>query len=178
MGYMGHDLILAPHIDDEIIGCYKYIINAVDTCIDICYFYDITKERRLSGDKLRNKVLHIDQTLYNGYDFKLDSNFIKYIVNKYDRILCPDPIFESHPDHKEIGNVGQYIYKNFQDENQIIFYSVNMTAPYIKKLNVDDQNDKRLWLNELYPDQASLWENDYKYFLFEGTCRWFLGSAD
>jgi hypothetical protein len=45
-----------------------------------------------------------------------------------------------------------------------------MNAPYIHEVNLPD--DKKYLLDQVYPDQKDLWKYDYKYFLFEGYCKW------
>ena len=80
----------------------------------------------------------------------------------------PDPVYEIHPDHREIGLVGEQLFRNGYED--IIFYSVNMNAPYIHKIK--DFREKEKMLNEVYPSQADLWRSDKKYFLFEGRIKW------
>ena len=178
MGYMGHDLILAPHIDDEVIGCFELLKYNVDACVDIIYFYDITDERKEAIPRLKNRFRLVNNVFFNNETITFTLNNVEDYLEKYDRIFCPDPIFETHPDHKELGNLGTYIFKNYDWFNGIIFYTVNMQAPYVRKLNEEEIEDKRNSLNEIYPDQKSLWESDYKYFLFEGSCKWLREHQD
>jgi hypothetical protein len=52
----------------------------------------------------------------------------------------------------------------------VIFYNTIMNAPYIHEIK--DPEDKKNCLNIIYPSQKSLWETDYKYFLYEGRVKW------
>jgi hypothetical protein len=54
----------------------------------------------------------------------------------------------------------------------VVFYSVNMQAPYISEVK-DFKNKKKL-LDVVYFSQKSLWKNNHKYFLFEGRCKWII----
>ena len=150
-------MIVAPHGDDEIIGCYRILQNKNIEVIHILY-----------GDNLS----YIPQALSScqNIEFKQAND-----LEKFKRIdmpfFFPDPIFETHPDHRFWGSKGEELVRNGEN---VYFYSVNMLAPYIYE--VLDPNKKREFLEKCYPEKQDLWRFDHKYFLFEGYCKWIPGG--
>jgi hypothetical protein len=150
-------IIAAPHPDDEIIGCYEILTSGIKPII--IYSGDMDADRRETVLKLKEHVdcklqlflMTIPQTF-------LDMNNIFYL---------PDPIYETHPKHREWGFLGENLARNGFD---VIFYNTTMNAPYIHECK--DPEKKKELLDKVYPDQKSLWEYDHKYFLFEGYCKW------
>jgi len=148
-------VIVAPHADDEIIGCYE-VMTAKNVKIHEILF---GSREALKEAVLKEEYLDISMGMAEKVDFeKYPSDLI---------LLFPDPIYEFHPMHRMWGAVGE---KLLRQGKTVVFYSVNMQAPYIHE--VKSPKAKRKYLNTLYPEKNSLWENDNKYFLFEGYTEW------
>jgi hypothetical protein len=152
-------VIIAPHPDDEIIGCFEQIKNPLSHLV-IIYSGDTDADRR---ETVLNLKKEIDQVKLQLFQNSVPPTFL----NKSNRFFFPDPIYETHPKHREWGMVGESMAR--QGFN-VIFYNTIMNAPYIHEVNLSD--DKKYLLNKVYPDQKSLWEYDHKYFLFEGYNKW------
>jgi len=152
-------IIVAPHPDDEIIGVYSILKNK--KCI-IIYSGDTSNDRREEAAKL-NQHFDIKGQLYQN---NIPMNFI----NPNTTFYFPDPIYESHPDHRKWGMIGESLLRSGID---VIFYNTIMNAPYIHE--VKEPEKKEELLNQVYPSQSSLWKYDHKYFLFEGRCKWIMG---
>jgi hypothetical protein len=152
-------VIVAPHPDDEIIGCFEQI-KIPDQHLVIIYSGDLDADRREKVLKLKQKLDHIKLQLFLN---TIPGTFL----NKTNRFFLPDPVYDIHPKHREWGHLGEQLARNGFD---VTFYNTNMNAPYIHEVAMPD--DKKYLLNEVYPDQKSLWEYDHKYFLFEGYCKW------
>ena len=152
-------IIVAPHPDDEIIGCYEKLMNPSNH-IMIIYSGDTDSKRRETVMKLKEKVPSVRMQLFQQ---SIPSTFLTD-VNTF---FFPDPIYENHPKHREWGSLGE---KLARDGHDIIFYNTNMIAPYIHE--VERPEEKKYLMNQVYADQSSLWEYDHKYFLFEGYCKW------
>ncbi len=151
-------IIIAPHPDDEIIGAYEYLTQ--DGVVPIViYSADLDAKRKESALKLKE---HVDVKLQL-FQMTVPQPFL----NASNTYLFPDPIYELHPSHRSWGSMGEQMARGGFD---VIFYSTNMNAPYIHES--PDPEAKKELLMKVYKDQSSLWEYDYKYFLFEGYNKW------
>jgi len=154
-------IIVAPHPDDEIIGCFD-ILNNPDNRIIIVYINDIDKKRKEETKKIKEIFNNVKATVYL-------NQIPQHLFNDKPIIHYPDPIYETHPTHRLQGNIGEQLLRYM--DLHVIFYSINMNAPYIYENK--DWESKRIALDTIYPSQKKLWESDHKYFLFEGHCRWY-----
>ena len=149
---MKNTIIIAPHADDEIIGCYDILIK--NNTAMVLYGSEKAKEEGVNTSSFfsfeRGVIMDIDKFIGKGYEFHF-----------------PDPYFETHPLHKELAYIGEKLLR--KGEN-VHFYSVNMQAPYIYE--VHNAEEKKKALNTLYQSKMSLWQYDYKYYLFEGHVQW------
>jgi len=156
-------IIVSPHPDDELIGCYEIIKKYINAEIIIIYTSnEINKIRREECLKLKEKFENIrGQMFLNTIPSPLISKEISYFLT--------DPINEYNPEHMRIGNIGEQM---FRDGFDITFYSTQMNVPYIHE--VSNPECKRDLLDEIYSSQSSLWKYEHKYFLYEGRYKWIL----
>lgn len=152
-------VIVAPHPDDEIIGCFEQINNPMNNLV-IIYSGDTHAERRETVLNLKKTLDHVKMQLFQ-------NSIPPTFLSRTNLFFFPDPIYEVHPKHREWGMIGESMAR--QGFN-VTFYNTIMNAPYIHEVN--NPEDKKYLLNEVYPDQKSLWEYDHKYFLFEGYNKW------
>jgi hypothetical protein len=143
-------VIFAPHIDDEVIGCYSYLAGGLVT--DVYYFYELTPER-IEEAKICAELFgfkpHFDEKP------KINQNVI---------ILVPS-VKDAHPDHKMVYNYAQKFV------NEKFYYSVDMTDTP-KLLTQSESAKKKEALTSIFKTQADLF-NNAKYYLFEqveNTC--------
>jgi hypothetical protein len=157
------NIIIAPHFDDEIIGCFELIINPDFKC-NIIYTHIEYDQRLHESKNLKDVLPNIEKQSVNRFlqpcSFLLDKNATFYF---------PDPIYETHPDHREIGSIGEKLLRN---GSNVIFYSINMKAPYIHKTK--NPQDKEFLLDHIYPSQNDLWKYEKIFILFEGRCKWLI----
>jgi len=146
-------IILAPHSDDEIIGCFEILEKYKGRC----HIFFPDRETYKQAEKA-SELLHYERHIFS------DWNRYEHIANKF---YFPDPIYELHPEHRKWGAFGEKLARNGFD---VSFYVTNMLAPYIHE--VKESTKKHNALNECYPMKQSLWHSDHKYFLFEGQCKW------
>jgi len=154
-------IIISPHPDDEIIGCFDILQN--NECI-IIYSHKIDKKRREESLQLKK---HMSSNVI--MQFYLN-NIPPYLLIEENTFYFPDPIFENHPDHRYWGAMGEKLLR--ENKLDIVFYSVNMNAPYIYESSNSEK--KKLLLDTVYESQKDLWKYDHKYFLFEGYCKWLI----
>lgn len=152
-------IIISPHPDDEAIGCFKQLQDPTNQIV-IIYSGDTKSDRRETVLKIKEKLDNIKAQLFQ-------TSIPTPFINRNNKFFFPDPVYEIHPQHRQWGFVGEQLARNGFD---VTFYNTIMNAPYIHE--VPDPMIKQSFLNEVYPDQKSLWEYDHKYFLFEGYCKW------
>ena len=157
----GETIIIAPHADDEIIGCFE-ILNR-GKC-SIVYTERCSSERR---DEVMNLKAHCENVKMQ---FFL-SQVPQPLMHPDNTFYFPDPIYEFHPAHRKQGHLGEQM---LRDGYNVIFYSIQMNAPYIHELSQEIIKEKVLLLDTVYSSQMELWNNDAKYYLFEGRNKWIM----
>jgi len=175
---MTNTLIIAPHPDDEIIGCWE-VIKKVN---NVHVFYatgrnTVETQQALNAlsvqpfpiDTEIEEYLHPQETgEKNPFDLEYKLSHCLPISNI--QILAPDPTFETHPEHRRWGLWAERLFR--ERHAKVYFYSINMQAPYIHELSPADAQEKRKMLECAYPEKRELWQYEHKYFLFEGRCQW------
>lgn len=137
-------LIIAPHIDDETIGCWS-VLNDPELEVTVMWLNELTPERVKEAQSIRL----VDYHVFGAYD---DEAFF----SKFDAVYVPSRR-DWHPAHKEA---------NAQFRKWAThYYSVDMKHGLF--LGDEKAKAKRKALDEWFPSQASLWANDAKYYLFE-----------
>ena len=153
------NIIIAPHPDDEIIGCFEVIKS--DKTFGIIYTSNINQERKLESLNLK-KFFHPALQIFTEI-------IPPTILENKNTFYFPDPYFEIHPSHRFWGSYGERLLREGLD---IIFYSVNMSTPYIHESKFSELKENIL--NSVYPSQASLWKYEKKYIIFEGYNKWIM----
>lgn len=149
-------VIVAPHPDDEIIGCSEVFL--VEKDIVIIY---LTNDRKTEAEKFCEKR-YISL-------FMKPIQALTFLSVITDPVYVPDPFYELHPLHKQAGAIGLLL-KGESQNRTVVFYTTSMNAPYLHE--VSNPSYKKGLLERHYPSQRDLWEYDHKYFLFEGRCQW------
>ncbi len=151
-------IIIAPHPDDEIIGCYSVLTHTTPIII---YSPNLPLKRREEALKLKE---HTDVRVQL-FQSSVPSHFLE-VKNIF---YFPDPATEVHPLHRQWGMIGEQILRSGFD---VIFYTTTMQVPYISEVNEPDKKEELL--NKVYPSQKNLWEYEKKYILFEGYQKWLI----
>lgn len=153
-------VIISPHFDDEIIGLYEVISDQKNKPIIIYMQND--EERKQEALKIRAELNNIQIQLFQ-------NSIPSFLLNPKNTLYFPDPVYEFHPDHRYWGIQGESL---FRQGLNVVFYSINMQAPYIH--TVEESNKKRDLLNKIYPSQSDLWKYQHKYFIWEGRYKFLM----
>ena len=167
-------VILAPHPDDELIGCLEQIELARTRgwLPSVVLLPGITTkpgwyvDKNDASEPTNTNPLGLIPVVGDACAAYLEGNEGQWEQIQY---LFPDPAFETHPEHRRWGAVGERLLRTGAS---VWFYSVNMQAPYVRE--VRRPHWKRTCLQWYYPSASSLWQYDHRYFLFEGQCLWLL----
>jgi len=128
-------IILAPHLDDEVIGCYS-ILGEVDR---IVYFTSDYREENLPDDRYEK----FKGTLPHG-------------IAEADTVFLPSR-FDHHPFHRYVRNVGLGL------PGIKWFYSVEMNVPWLEE--EADPDGKWAMMERLYPQEVPrLVDHKYRLF--------------
>lgn len=147
-------VIIAPHGDDELIGCYELFERG------------LVKSVLYQDPRDKEEAIHladafdIDVFLFEDFNFTHKGSYGEIY-------LFPDPTYEIHPQHRILGHLGEELLRGGRE---VIFYSTNMLTPYIHEVQIPEK--KKQLLDTFYPRKANLWEFDHKYYLFEGYTKW------
>ena len=151
--------LICPHIDDDLIGNFQLFSEDV---IENIIYLTWTKERKKEAEafcesmKISCKFMEID---------RLITDLLTDTYN--DKILFVPSVLDNHPFHKQVNQLVKFFHPF------VGYYSIDMNTEWVYELPKSEQEEKRRWLNKYYPSQKSLWEQNYKYFLFEGhVVRW------
>lgn len=150
-------IIIAPHCDDEIIGCYEVLLK--EKKVIVIYTENVDQNRREESLELKK---HFDNVGVQLFLKHVPSN----LLNK-DSVLYFPSESETHPAHRKVFAHGEELARKGLN---VIFYTTNMQPKWIHEVEIPEQ--KKQLLDIIYPSQKSLWEFDHKYFLFEGRCSW------
>lgn len=146
-------IILAPHIDDELIGCYS-ILDDVD---EVIYFFDYKYEHK---DRVHEAL-----NLKKLYNYKITfSDVYKIKERDFSEDVLYVPSSKDHHEHHKLINKISYEL----NAKEVNYYSIDMNR---KPKLVSNYNRKKELLYLMYPSQKKLFDTDDKYFLFEDIHR-------
>lgn len=162
-------LILAPHADDEVLGCGG-IIKRFGAAVgfDVLYLFcgdeyfdsDISRRRRDEAERIK-PMLGISQQYFNMAEngSSLEAKELTKLVDfsQYQAIFCPDPA-DPHPDHRESARMLAEIIKKHKLSSNIWLYGVWNPLPYFNRLVVIDGKAKEAAMNTY---QSQMKDRDY-----------------
>jgi len=161
-------IIIAPHPDDELIGCYG-ILQRAERVLVVLPSWATTCARGKETEAVLQKtgVLGKRHTLCFGLSAIIGKRFPTVPV-----VWLPDPNYETHPQHKEaFSTYSKYINGGsclFMDTSTIFgLYSTQMNTPYLHELRPSASKQKEE-LATLYKSQKGYFKQHNDSFFFEG----------
>ena len=164
----GYSLIIAPHADDELIGCYHYIKKHPQSVVLYC---GLLGNHPGEENELRRKKEFISFCTSNRIQFilcegelnqKIDSVIKEY---KPSNIVIPSFI-DWHPEHRLVNTI-LYHLDSVPDDSNIIWYRVSvplMRYNYVIKENKEEYNNKWCNFSRHYKSQLSINFRRFKFF--------------
>lgn len=148
--------IIAPHCDDELIGCFRLLKK--NKVRRVVYCKELTNERILEAKQCA--VTYGFEPVF-GLEEILESDGQPSAISRKEIFYVPHAS-DSHPDHKELNNWA------FGLRNPVMYYSVDMSSALnYDVLDLEEREEKKLALLDLYPSQRFLLASNEKYHLFE-----------
>jgi len=135
-------VILAPHLDDEIIGCYS-ILGQVDLVV---YFHQDYREQEIP---LIPGLRYVHWDEFCGRTMSTSLDDVIYLPSRYDY----------HPLHREVRAKGLALL------GKKMFYSVEMNVPWLEE--EEDPRGKKDLLQKMYPGEVETISKSDKYLLFK-----------
>lgn len=161
-------LILAPHADDESIGCGGLLLKYAKQCVVVC----LTDGRLGDPNMPMNELMRIRKEEFIGAmnfskvkDFQFlnlqDGNLInefdkfsKIDFENFDFIFIPN-ILDQHPDHKAVGIHLAKLLKSKKIKSKICMYEVwNALALPNSYIDISDITEKKKEMVSLYQSQT------------------------
>lgn len=142
-----NNVILAPHPDDELIGCFSELEQY--SVRKVIFFFDCTDVRKKEIDQC---------AAHYGFEVQYASPSETLDLESSDIVFAPN-INDSHPQHKLVNRLAKKL------PNKKKYYSVDMNGKY-QVLSPSNRTKKKHFLDKFYPSQKQLLSNE-KYHLFE-----------
>lgn len=161
-------LILAPHADDESIGCGGLLLKYAKQCVVVC----LTDGRLGDPNMPMNELMRIrkeefigvmnfskvkDYQFLNLQDGNLINEFDKFSkidFENFDFIFIPN-ILDQHPDHKAVGIHLAKLLKSKKIKSKICMYEVwNALALPNSYIDISDIPEKKKEMVSLYQSQT------------------------
>lgn len=149
-------LILIPHADDELIGCYSILSDPIYD-VDLLYFEmtgGFPDMADIRMQELENCAKYFNRRLF------LFESFLTQRYSTYDVILTPSFI-DWHPEHRMVANFIYDIITESIYSNSILVYNVSVphainSINIVSELSKKSSVEKYRQLKVLYPSQSNL----------------------
>jgi LmbE family N-acetylglucosaminyl deacetylase len=148
-------IIVAPHPDDELIGCFSLLKKGEVS--EVWYVFDHSIDNR---SRMKEALQCADTFKFKPIFLDGIQDLLEYAEKQVQRILVIPSIHDSHPQHRLVNQICR--------KYACMFYSVDLEYAKGKEvLAPENATEKKLYLDDIYSGQKSLWESNASYYLFE-----------
>lgn len=164
-------LIVVPHADDELIGCYQFMKST--KAIIYLFYSDMTGSNNDETNKYIRRKEFEQLCSENGFEYVISNGTINQslykVIEEFDpnAILLPS-IIDWHPQHREVNNITRIVLCNMDKKPKIIWYQVTVPIDYKRvnyyvPMNRQQQNEKWEMFNHIYKSQKNMPLMRFKY---------------
>ena len=161
------NIIVAPHPDDELIGCFELLYEKPSTCTVIVF--EKILDEIISKERIRESQLMGEHLGYNVIVF-VDPILFKNIIRnelfwKPNEIILWLPEQNEHYHHSYVTYVLLDLKRSYE-ELTLGFYTVKMNTSYTRRSKYGDLKMKYAYT--FFPSQKEFFDNNQHVFIFEG----------
>lgn len=148
-------IILSPHPDDELLGCYRVIKKGLGKKVAVVYFY---------GDEGRFEEARNFCREYNMTPIVFDGE--ERLKELYaDEVYIPCK-YETHPEHLLVRDLGLICFLGRTNVYEYCIEKVGCSE--VSRLSDEEVFEKIGLLEKYYPSQRDVWRNNVRLVFFEG----------
>lgn len=167
----GRILIIVPHADDELIGCYKFMKS---TDAKVCLFYcNMTGSNNDENNKDIRKKEFEELCHQNGFEYSISDGLIEQSMDEAIREYNPDTIMlpsvvDWHPQHREVNNIAKIVLNNMSMKPAIVWYPITVPIDsrwvnYYVQMSGQQQKEKWKMFSQVYKSQKNMPLLRFKY---------------
>ncbi len=129
----GKVLVIAPHADDELIGCHQIISNyAINTTIFYCSFLGTnpSDENRVVREREIRKYAgaqHCGFFLSSPEQIREDLSYL--IKIDHPSVICLPSVVDWHSEHRQVNYILSEVLSTSKWQGQIIWYHITLPIP-------------------------------------------------
>ena len=148
-------VIVAPHSDDELIGCFSLL--QARQVLAVLYYHDLTPTRMAEAEAC-------------AAEFGFTPHFCMDVAEAArcfkDSVFLLPAITDAHIQHQELNRQ----FRRAVRSSNLWYYSTDFDRLRSKSpLSPEVRELKKAALDKLYPSQRQLWETNASYYLFENV---------
>ena len=168
----GRVLLIAPHADDELIGCHQIISsNADSTTVVYCGFLgsnptdDNKKVREL---EIKDYVASQRSSILVSSPENIKTDLSRLITDTNPSVICLPSVVDWHPEHRQINYILDEVLSSSSWRGQVLWYHVSLPIPaqYVNcysGMSKKQHTHKWSTMKTYYPSQLHM---DIKRFRF------------
>lgn len=168
----GKVLVIAPHADDELIGCHQIICNhAINTTIFYCSFLGTNpsdENRRVREREIKRYAGTLHCSLFLSSPEHILEDLRGLINDNHPSVICLPSVVDWHSEHRQVNYILSEVLSTSKWQGQIIWYHVTLPIPaqYVNCYSEMNRKQHTLKWNMMKTCYRSQLQMDIKRFQF------------
>lgn len=163
-------LVIAPHADDELIGCHTFM-KKINTTVCLCSMTggNHSQENRLLRTNEFEKYCQRNQLPYVVLDAEhLSEELYRQIKTMKPDVIAIPSFVDWHPEHRKVNLILYDILREIEIKPLIIWYQISVPMKsefvnYIQTMSRDEHHNKWCEFEQFYPSQQNINVFRFKY---------------